>query len=85
MSELVVKVPDELERDVLEMPEIKDEVREFIRLKVFEHELKKSKELQKFVVEALASKSKLSEKDAMVLGEKVNYGVLRELEEKKLV
>ena len=42
-------------------------------------------ELQKFVVEALASKSKLSEKDAMVLGEKVSYGVLRELKEKKLV
>lgn len=78
MAELAVEIPKELEE---KMPEIEGLVREFIRLKVFELELKRSRELQRFVLDALASKSKLTAKGAAELGAKVGQGMLKELEE----
>ena len=68
MAELKVDISDELEKEVRELPEIKEMLREFMRLKVFELELKRSRELQRFVLEALASKSRLSKKNALELG-----------------
>ena len=58
---------------------------EFIRLKIFEHELKKSKELQRVIFESLSAKSKLTLEDAIELGNKVKEGMLGELKEKGLV
>lgn len=85
MAELMVKIPEELESEVKELPEMGEMLKEFIRLKVFELELKRSRELQRFVFEALASKSRLTEKDALELGRKVNEGVLMELKERGLL
>ena len=58
---------------------------DFIKLKIFEHELKKSKELQRFILESLSAKSKLTLEDAMELGNKVKEGMLEELKERGLV
>jgi hypothetical protein len=85
MAEIVVKIPEELKEEIEKLPEIEDVIEEFLRFKAFEFELKRSKELQRFVFETLASKSKLTEKDALELGSKVNEGMLKELKEKGLI
>jgi len=54
-----------------------------LRLKI--PELKKSKELQRFILESLSAKSKLTLEDAMELGNKVKEGMLEELKEKGLI
>jgi len=54
---------------------------EFIRLKIFEHELQKSKALQRFMLESLAAKSTLTPEDAHELGDMVKAGMLDELSE----
>jgi hypothetical protein len=53
----------------------------FLRLKVFELELKRLRELQKLMLETLSMKSKLTEEDAVKLGDKVKEGMLKELKE----
>jgi len=83
MGEFVVRLPKDLEREAKEFPELEGEVREFIKLKLFENELKKSAELQRIVFESLAKKSVLTEKDASYLGKKVSSGMLKELKERK--
>ncbi len=85
MAELVIEVPSELESEIEGMPEIKEMIKEFIRLKALELELKRNKELQRLVLEALASKSKLTEKGALELGKKVKDGMFEELKEKGLI
>ncbi len=82
MAEIVVKIPEELKEKIEKLPGIDGIIEEFLRLKAFELELKRSRELQRFVFEALASKSKLTEKDALKLGSKVEEGMLEELKEK---
>jgi len=54
-----------------------------LRLKI--PELKKSKELQRFILESLSAKSKLTLEDAMELGNKVKEGMLEELKERGVV
>ena len=54
-----------------------------LRLKI--PELKKSKELQRFILESLSAKSKLTLEDAMELGNKVKEGMLEELKERGAV
>jgi capsid portal protein len=81
MGELRLKVPEELEEKLKELTEWESMLLEFIRLKIFEHELQKSKELQRFVLESLAAKSKLTPEDARELAEKVKAGMLDELNE----
>jgi hypothetical protein len=78
MGEFVVRLPKDLEREAKEVPELEGEVREFIKLKLFENELRKSAELQRIVFESLAKKSVLTEKDASYLGKKVSSGMLKE-------
>lgn len=85
MAELMVNIPEELESEVKELPEMEEMLKEFIRLKVFEFELKRSRELQRFVFEALASKSKLTEKDALELGGKITESAFKRLVDKGLV
>jgi len=58
---------------------------EFLRLKVFELELKRLRELQRLMLEMLSMKSKLTEEDAVKLGEKVKEGMLQELKERGLI
>lgn len=84
MAELVVEIPKELELKIEELSDMKELVKEFVKLKIFEIKLKRSRELQRFVLEALASRSKLTEKDALELGSKINEGLLKELREKGL-
>ncbi len=85
MVELRLKIPEEFEEKIKEFPEMEEMVVEFIRLKIFEHELKKSKELQRFILESLSAKSKLTLEDAIELGNKVKEGMLEELKEKGLI
>ena len=85
MGELRVEVPEEFEEKIKEFPEMEEMIVEFIKLKIFEHELKKSKELQRFIFESLSAKSKLTLEDAIELGNKVKEGMLEELKEKGLV
>ena len=82
MAELKIKVPDELEREMEELPVNWSEIAlEAIKLRVFESHLSKSKELQRAVLEVLASKSKLTKKGALELGRKVNEGMIKKLKE----
>ena len=80
-----MEIPEEFEEKIKEFPEMEEMIVEFIRLKLFEHELKKSKELQRFIFESLSAKSKLTLEDAIELGNKVKEGMLEELKEKGLV
>ena len=80
-----MKIPEEFEDKIKELPGMEEMVVDFIKLKIFEHELKKSKELQRFILESLSAKSKLTLEDAMELGNKVKEGMLEELKERGLV
>lgn len=84
-AEVRFKVPMELKEEMEELPGMEEMVVEFIKLKIFEHELKRSKELQRFIFESLAAKSKLTLEDAIELGNRVKEGMLEELKEKGLL
>ena len=85
MGELRVQVPEELEEKLKEFTEWESMILEFIRLKVLEHELQKSKVLQRFMLESLAARSKLTPEDARELAEKVKAGMLDELNELQML
>jgi len=85
MGELRVEIPEEFEEKIKEFPEMEEMIVEFIRLKIFEHELKRSKKLQRFIFESLSAKSKLTMEDAAELANKVKEGMLEELKEKGLL
>lgn len=69
--EVKIKVP--VESDV----DWKSFLEKAVELKKFEIELERSKKLQRSVIEMLASKSKLTEKDALELGRKVSKGLAK--------
>ena len=46
MGELKLKIPEEFEDKIKELPGMEDMFVDFIRLTIFEHELKKSKDTQ---------------------------------------
>jgi hypothetical protein len=79
--ELKIEIPPELEEGVRGIPreELSRMIVDFLRLKVFELELKR------LMLEMLSMKSKLTEEDAVKLGEKVKEGMLKELKEKGLI
>ncbi|MCK4476656.1 MAG: hypothetical protein KAU16_08010 [Methanophagales archaeon] len=85
MAEMRVKIPEEFEEKIKEVPEMEGMVVEFIKMKIFEHELEKSKELQRFILESLSAKSKMTLEDAIELGDKIKEGMLEELKEKGLI
>jgi len=82
-----LQLSKELEEKIREFPEVdwSNVAEEAIKAKTFELKLSRSKGLQKALLEALASKSKLTEKDALELGRKVNEGISKELKEKGLI
>jgi hypothetical protein len=82
-----LKSPPDLEEEVRRIPreELSRIIIEFLRLKVFELELKRLRELQRLMLETLSMKSKLTEEDAVKLGDKVREGMLKELKEKGLI
>ena len=85
MAELKIKIPDELEKEMEELPVDWSEIAlESIKLKVFESHLSRSKALQRAVLEVLASKSKLTKESALELGRKVNAGMLKQLKRESL-
>ena len=87
MAELVIKIPDELEREIKVFPEIEWSAlfEDFIRAKTFELELERSRKLRHLLFKALIAESKLTEKDALELGKKANESMFRELKERGLV
>ncbi len=80
MAELIVKIPDELEERMRAFPttDWQDIERKTIEYKLFELELKHSVELKRILVEAISSKSELSEEEAdkfaVELGRKIKKG-----------
>ncbi len=81
MAEIVVKIPDELERKIKVFPEVNwsELATDFFRSKVFELELRRSRELQRAMFETLASKSKLTREGALEIGKKINESMFRDL------
>lgn len=82
-----LQLSKELEEKIKEFPEVdwSTVAEEAIKAKTFELRLSRSKELQKALLESLASKSKLTEKDALGLSKKVDEGISKELKEKGLI
>jgi len=60
-------------------------VLKLINLKILRQRCLRSKTIQRLVLEALATKSRLTEKDALELGEKIKEEMLQELREKGLI
>ena len=82
-----LQLSKESEEKIKEFPGVdwSNVAEEAIMAKTFELKLSRSRELQKALLEALASKSKLTEKDALELGRKVDEGISKELKEKGLI
>jgi len=90
MAEIVVEVPEELEKEIREFPENWSEVAlKAIKLRAFELELERSAELRRVFVEAIASKSKLSDREAdkfaVELGRKMKKGRFGQLKKAGLI
>ena len=91
MAEIVVKIPEELEREIKAFPDIDWSMlfRKFIKAKTFELELKRSNKLRLLLIKSLTSKSKLSEEEAdrfaIELGNKIKDERLEELKANGLI
>lgn len=90
MREVVVEVPRELEGEIEEFSENWSKIAlEAIRLRAFELKLERSAELRRVLVEAIASKSKLLEREAdkfaVELGRKMKKGRFEKLKKAGLV
>ena len=91
MAELNLEVPDELMQKMAEFPEIDwpELERKAIESKLFELQLSRSAEMRRILVEAISSKSRLSEEEAdkfaLELGRKIKKGRFKELKALGLV
>ena len=87
MAELVVKIPEKLEKEIEELQEEdwSEVAIKAIELRAFELKLERSRKLRHALFKALISGSKLTEEDALELGRKANEELLEELKEKGLV
>ncbi len=87
MSELVIKIPEGLKREIEELQEENwsEVALKAIELRAFELKLEKSRKLRHALFKALISGSKLTEEEAMELGRKANEEMLAQLKEKGLV
>ena len=82
-----LQLSKEVENKIREFPDVdwSKVAEEAIISKSFELRLSRSKELQKALLNALASKSKLTEKGAIELANKIDEGISKELKEKGLL
>ena len=82
MAEISIRLSDELEQAAeesgLDLPAIATEA---IVSKLVQQQLSRSKVLQRAMFETLVSKSKLTKKDAQLLAEKINQGMLQDFAE----
>lgn len=91
MAELLVEVPEELKQRMAEFPEVdwSELERRAIELKLFELQLSKSAKMRQILVEAISSKSKLSEREAdkfaVEFGRRIKKGRFKELRKMGLV
>ncbi len=86
MAELVVKIPEGLEKEIKKFPENWSEVAlEAIRLKTFELELERSRKLRQLLFKALIAESKFTERDALEVGRKINESMFADLKAKGLI
>lgn len=91
MAELKIEVPEILKHKMAEFPEVdwSELERVAIETKLFELQLSRSAEMRRILVEAISSKSKLSEEDAdkfaIELGRKIKKGRFKELKKAGLV
>lgn len=84
MAELVIKIPDELEKEIEELQEEdwSEVALKAIELRAFELKLERSRKLRHALFKALISESKLTDEDALELGRKANEEMLVELKDK---
>jgi len=82
-----LELSEELENKMREFPEVDwpEVAEESIKAKAFELSLNSSKKIRLSILKLLASKSKLTEKDALELGNKVNEGIAKRLKEEGLI
>lgn len=83
MPKLTIEVPEDVEEDIKKFPETdwSSLVADFVRMKSFELEVSRSRRLRQLLFKSLVSESKLTEEEALKLGEKVNKGMLKSLKE----
>jgi len=85
MAELIIEVPNELEERIKSFPTVNwmEVERKAIESKLFELELKRSADMRRILVEAISSKSELSEEEAdkfaIELGRKIKKGRYKQL------
>ena len=87
MGEVVIKIPEELEKEIEELQEEdwSEVALKAIELRAFELKLERSRKLRHVLFKALISGSKLTEEDAMELGRKANEEMFEELKEKGMI
>ncbi|ODS35642.1 MAG: hypothetical protein A7316_00685 [Candidatus Altiarchaeales archaeon WOR_SM1_86-2] len=91
MSEILVRIPDELEHEIEMLPGVNWQrvALNAIQSKAFELTLKRSRKLRLLLLKTITSKSKLSEEEAdkfaLELGDKIKEERLEELKIKNLV
>jgi hypothetical protein len=90
VAELKLHIPEELDEELKKLPEDWAKVAlEAIKSRAFELEMKRSAKMRRIFVEAISSKSKLSEeaadKFAVDLGKKIKKGRFNKLKELGLV
>jgi hypothetical protein len=91
MAEIVVKIPEKLDREIKAFPDIdwSGLIEEFVKVKTFELELKRSNKLRLLLIKSLTSKSKLSEEEAdrfsIKLGNKIKDERFKELKASGLI
>ena len=85
MAEVVIKIPEELKKEIEELPgeDWSEVALKAIELRAFELKLEKSRKLRPALFQALISESKLTEEDALELGRKANEGMLEALNLKR--
>jgi hypothetical protein len=87
MGEVVIKIPEELEKEIEELQEEdwSEVALKAIELRAFELKLERSRKLRHALFKALISGSKLTEEDALELGRKANEEMFEELKEKGMI
>lgn len=83
MAEVCINLPEELKLEIEESNlDLSKLVKEIVALKLFEKRLSESATFQRVLFESIVSKSKLTQKQADELADKVSEGMFKRLKEK---
>jgi len=87
MVEIIINVPENIRQRMLIFSGINwsDVFKEAVIAKTYEERIKKSKKMQRAILETLSSKSKLTKEDAFEIEKKIEEGMIKELKDKKII